>query len=133
MLLDIELTTLKNCRGVLSGDGGGLDRREVSHRQVSDSLRADERQLILLICHKPGFSALPPGQNVPILVDRGLYISSERRFYRVLNAHGQTQRRGRARPPQKPSQVPRPRTQAQNEVWSWGTTYLPTRVRGLRV
>jgi hypothetical protein len=41
---------------------------------------------------------LPPGQIVPILADRGLYIGSERSFYRVLHAHGQAHRRGRARP-----------------------------------
>jgi transposase InsO family protein len=39
----------------------------------------------------------PPGQIVPILADQSLYIGSERSFYRVLHAHGQAHRRGRAR------------------------------------
>jgi hypothetical protein len=31
---------------------------------------------------------LPTGQIVPVLADRGLFIGSERSFYRVLDAHG---------------------------------------------
>jgi transposase InsO family protein len=65
------------------------------------------------------------------LADRGLYIGSERSFYRVLHAHGQVHRRGRARPPQEPRPVPRLRAAGPNEVWSWDITYLPTSVRGV--
>jgi hypothetical protein len=52
---------------------------------------------------------------VPILADRGLSIFSEEAcghgtvcsFYWVLHAHGQTHRRGRARPPQEPRPISR--------------------------
>jgi CHASE1-domain containing sensor protein len=47
---------------------------------VSRRLTVEERQWILLICNQPEFSALPPGQIVPALADRGLYIGSERSF-----------------------------------------------------
>ena len=45
--------------------------------------------LILLTCNEKEFAALQLGQIVPVLADRGLYVGSERRFYRVLRAHGQ--------------------------------------------
>ena len=72
-----------------------------------------------------------PGQIVPVLADRGLYIGSERSFYRVLHHHGQVHRRGRARPPQAPRPVPRLRASGPNQVWSWDITDLPTTVRGV--
>jgi len=55
---------------------------------VSHRLTEDERQRILLTYNQPKFAALPRGQIVPILADRGLYIGSERSFYRVLHVHG---------------------------------------------
>ena len=69
------------------------DRRKSSHRLCSHRLSEEKRQRILLTCNQPEFAALPPGQIVPILADRGLYNSfgedcvygSERSFYRVLN------------------------------------------------
>jgi hypothetical protein len=112
-------------------DGGGVDCRKGSHRNVSHRLSAEERQRILLTCNEPEFAALPPGQIVPILADRGLFIGSERSFYRVLHAHGQANRLGRARPPQEPRLVPRLRAAGPNQVWSWDITYLPTNVRGV--
>ena len=58
---------------------GGLtapaDRRKSSHRLVSHRLSEEERQRILLTCNQPEFAALPPGQIVSILADRGLYNS----------------------------------------------------------
>jgi putative transposase len=98
---------------------------------VSHRLTDEERQRILLTCNQPEFAALPPGQIVPILADRGLYIGSERSFYRVLHDHGQAHRRGRARPPQEPRPVPRLQARGPNQVWSWDITYLPTSVRGV--
>jgi hypothetical protein len=52
-----------------------LDRRKSSHRLVFHRLSEEERQRILLTCNHPEFKALPPGQIVPILADRGLYNS----------------------------------------------------------
>ncbi len=68
---------------------------------------------------------------MPVLADRGLYIGSERSFYRVLHAHGQAHRRGRARPPQAPRPVPRLKASGPKQLWSWDITYLPTTVRGV--
>ena len=98
---------------------------------VSHRLSEEERQRILLTCNEPEFAALPPGQIVPILADRGVFICSERSFYRVLHSHAQANRCGRARPPQEPRPVPRLRAAGPNQVWSWDITYLPTTVRGV--
>jgi transposase-like protein len=123
----------------LIGDGGGHDRRKGSPRLVSHKLSEEERHRILLTCNQAEYASLPPGQIVPALADQGLYNScgedcvygSESSFYRVLHAHGQVQRRGRARPPQEPRPVPRLRASGANQVWSWDITYLPTTVRGI--
>ena len=130
-LLGVGLTTLQRWRRQFAGNGDGLNGRKGSHRLVSHRLSDEERQRILLTCNEPEFAALPPGQIVPVLADRGLYIGSERSFYRVLHAHGQAHRRGRARPPQDPRPVPRLRASGPNQVWSWDITYLPTSVRGV--
>ena len=118
-LLGVGLTTLQRWRRQFAGDGDGLDRRKSSHRLVSHRLSEEERQRILLTCNQPEFAALPPGQIVPILADRGQYIGSERSFYRVLNDNSQVHRRGRAKPPQEPRPVPRLEARGPNEVWSW--------------
>jgi len=131
LLLGVGLTTLQRWRRQFAGDEDGVDRRKGSHRHVAHRLSEEERQRILLTCNEPEFAALPPGQIVPVLADRGLFIGSERSFYRVLHAHGQAHRRGRARPPQAPRPVPRLRAAAPKQVWSWDITYLPTSVRGV--
>ena len=118
-LLGVGLTTLQRWRRQFAGDGDGLDRRKSSQRLVSHRLSEEERQRILLTCNQPEFAALPPGQIVPILADRGQYIGSERSFYRVLNDNSQVHRRGRAKPPQEPRPVPRLEARGPNEVWSW--------------
>ena len=130
-LLGVWLTTLQRWRRQFAADGDGLDGRKGSHRLVSHRLTDEERQRILLTCNEPEFAALPPGQIVPALADRGLYIGSERSFYRVLQAHGQVHRRGRARPPQEIRPVSRLRAAGPNQVWSWDITDLPTTVRGV--
>jgi putative transposase len=56
---------------------------------------------------------------------------SERSFYRVLHAYGQAHRRGRARPPQEPRDVPRLEARGSNQLWSLDITYQPTSVRGV--
>ena len=126
LLLGVGLSTLQRWRRQFAGDGNGVDRRKDSCWHVAYRLSEEERQRILLTCSKPEFAALPPGQIVPVLADRGLYIGSERSFYRVLHSHGQVHRRGRARPPQEPRAVPRLRAAGPDQVWSWDITYLPT-------
>ena len=81
-LLGVGLTTLQRWRRQFAGDGDGLDRRKSSQRLVSHRLSEEERQRILLTCNQPEFAALPPGQIVSILADRGLYNSFSSRSLR---------------------------------------------------
>jgi putative transposase len=71
-LLGEGLITLQRWRRQLAGDGDGLNGRKGSPRQVYLRLTDEKRQRILLTCNQPEFAALPPGQIVPILADRGL-------------------------------------------------------------
>ncbi len=132
VLLGVGLTTLQRWRRQFAGAGDCGDRRKGSNRHVAHRLSEEERQRILLTCNEPEFAALPPGQIVPILADRGLHLGSERSFYRVLHAHGQAHRCGRGRPPQEPRPFPRLRAAGPSQVWSWDIiTHLPTTVRGV--
>mgnify|MGYP006274708633 FL=1 len=138
--MGISLRTLQRWRRQFAAcDGGGVDghgrdggdRRKGSARHVPHRLSEQERQEILAVCNQPQYASLPPAQIVPDLADQGRYLASESSFYRVLHAHQQVQRRGRARPPQAPRPVPRRRADGPNQLWSWDITYLPTGVRGV--
>jgi putative transposase len=130
-LLGVGLTTLQRWSRQFAGGGDGVDCRKDSHRHVAHRFSEEERQSILLTCNEPEFAALPPGQIVPILADRGLYVGSALSFYRGLHAHGNAHRRGRAGSPQEPRPVPRLEAIGPNEEWSWDITYLPISVRGV--
>jgi putative transposase len=56
---------------------------------VAHGFSEEERHRILLTCSETNFAPLPPGQIVLSRVEKGLYICSERSFYRVLHARGQ--------------------------------------------
>jgi putative transposase len=129
--IGICLRTLKRWRKGFADDGDGHDRRKGSRSLVLHRLSEEERQRILLTCNQAESASLPPGQIVPALADQGLYIGSESSFYLVLHAHGQAHRRGRARPPQEPRDVPRLRASGANQLWSWDISDLPTTVRGI--
>ena len=72
-----------------------------------------------------------PARIVPRLADRGQFIASESTFYRVLKAECQLQHRGAERARQQRSKPRALCATAPNELFSWGITYLPTRVIGI--
>ena len=72
----------------------------------------------------------PPARIVPVLADEDTYIASESSFHRVLRAHGQMNRRGRAKPPRR-SRPPTTHIATEpGDVWCWDVTFLPARVQG---
>jgi hypothetical protein len=82
------------------GDGVAADRRPISARPVpANKLSEDECAEILTVVNSVEFASLPPGQIVPTLADRGVYVASESSFYRVLKAASQPHHRGRAKKP----------------------------------
>lgn len=108
-----------------------VDGRTTAQRPTpANALSADERNAILAVCNSGEHADLPPSQIVPRLADKGLYLASERTFYRVLQAADQQHRRGRS---QKPQRHPVPTTHtasAPNQVWSWDITYCVPGVQG---
>ena len=104
-LAGIDARTLRRWKA-----GNGLahgDRRPDADRPTpSHALSEAERAGIIAVVNEPRFAETPPARIVPALADEGIYIASESSFYRVLRAHGQINRRGRAQPP-RPLRPPR--------------------------
>jgi putative transposase len=107
------------------------DRRPHAIRPApSHALTEEERTRIVEVANEPRFTETPPARIVPVLADEGIYIASESSFHRVLRAHGQMTRRGRARPP-RPSRPPTTHIATEpGDVWCWDVTFLPATVQG---
>ena len=89
-----------------------------------------ERARIIEIANEPRFADTPPARIVPALADEGIYIASESSFHRVLCAHGQMNRRGRAQPP-RTSRPPTTHIATRpGDVWCWDVTFLPAQIQG---
>jgi putative transposase len=128
-LAGIDLRTLQRWRGE---DGGVLaDRRPDAVRPTSPQALSDaERARIVAVANEPRFADMPPARIVPMLADEGVYLGSEASFHRVLRAHGQMQRRGRARPPRRCGPPSTHIATGSNQVWCCDVTFLPSRVQG---
>ena len=106
------------------------DGRKGALRPCSHALSEIDKAAILEVCNQPEYQSLPPSQIVPRLADQGVYLASESTLYRVLRAHGQVNRRGRAAPARKVAKPKAVCATAANRVWSWDITYLPAAVKG---
>src|ERR1700760_3599764 len=117
-LAGIDVRTLQRWQ---SDDGlPRSDRRPDADRPVpSHALRDTERAQIIGVTNEPRFADPPPARIVPALADEGIYIASEASFYRVLRAHGQINRRGRAQPPRTSRPPTTHIATAPTEVWCW--------------
>jgi putative transposase len=107
------------------------DRRPDAIRPApSHALTEEERARIVEVANEARFAETPPARIVPVLADEGIYIASESSFHRVLRAHGQMHRRGRARPP-RPSRPPTTHiATGPGHVWCWDVTFLPATAQG---
>jgi putative transposase len=129
-VLGLTPRTLRRWRALAGGDSGLVDRRTCTPRVPANRLSPEEQEAILTVCNAPEYRSLPPTQIVPRLADRGVYLASESSFYRVLRAHDQVHRRGRAAAPR---QVPKPEgvcATAPNAAWCWDITFLASSIRG---
>jgi putative transposase len=128
-LAGIDARTLRRWK---VGDGLACgDRRPGAARSVlSHALSEAERARIIAIANEPRFAETPPARIVPALADEGIYIASESSFHRVLRAHGQMNRRGRAQPP-RTSRPPTTHIATHpGDVWCWDVTFLPAQIQG---
>jgi putative transposase len=125
----IDVRTLQRWKaqdGLVSGDG----RPTAARPTPSHALSAAERERILAVANEPRFADVPPARIVPMLADEGTYLASESSFARVLRAHGQNARRGRAKPPKQSRPPTTHIATAVRQVWCWDMTYLPAVVTG---
>jgi hypothetical protein len=117
LVRDIEQARADGARLAPACSLAGIDARTLRRWQAGDGLRQGDRRLdadrpipshalseaerarIIAVANEPRFSETPPARIVPALADEGIYIASESSFHRVLHAHGQMNRRGRAQPP----------------------------------
>jgi putative transposase len=94
-----------------------------SDRRSPRALSVEERQTILATLHSPRFQDRSPAEVYATLLDEGVYLASERTFYRLLAVQGETaERRDQLVHPAyaKPELLAtRP-----NDVWSWDITKL---------
>ena len=112
--------------GVVAGDG----RPQAVRPTPGHALSPEERAALLAVANEPRFASVPPARIVPMLADEGVYLGSESSMARVLKAHGQSARRGRAKAP-KASRPPSTHiATAPGQVWCWDMTYLPANVMG---
>ena len=128
-LAGIDVRTLQ--RWMAGADLARADRRPDADREVaSHALSEAERARIIEVANEPRFADTPPARIVPALADDGIYIASESSFHRVLRAHGQMNRRGRAQPP-RASRPPITHIATRpGEIWCWDVTFLPAQTQG---
>jgi putative transposase len=125
----IDARTLQRWK---SGDGlaWGDRRPAADHPVPPHALSEAERAKIVAVSNEPRFATTPPARIVPALADEGIYLASEASFHRVLRAHGQMNRRGRARPPQTLRPPTTHIATRPGEVWCWDVTFLPAQIQG---
>jgi putative transposase len=99
-------------------------------RSVPRKLSEADRAAVIAVLHEERFVDQPPGEIVATLLSEGLYLASERTYYRVLAEFAEVQERRAQRrhpAPVKPSLVAR----APNQVWTWDITKLAGPAKGL--
>ena len=107
------------------------DQRPVVPKHCAYALTDAEKQQIIDVCNSSEMESLPPSQIVPILADRGVYIASERSFYRVLKQFNQNHERGLSRPRQERAAPTTYEATAPCQVFSWDITYLKGPAKGV--
>jgi hypothetical protein len=82
-ILELSTRTIQRWRKDLHDD-----KRKGNTFKTSNALTIKERQKVIDTVCSLEFRNLPPGQIVPRLADRGIYIASESTIYRILKAFG---------------------------------------------
>lgn len=106
-------------------DGRPLATRPIPANKLSE----EEQAALLAVANRPDYASLTPHQIVPKLADEGVYVASERTFYRVLKKLGQARRRSRSKAPRK-RVLTTHQADGPNQVWCWDITWMPSTVKG---
>jgi len=98
-------------------------------RRSARWLTEHEEATIVACLDDPALAAGSVGERWARAFDAGVYLASERTWYRVARRHRRTRpRRPTGRTTPRP--VPRLCADAPHAVWSWDITWLPTPIRG---
>lgn len=92
--LGLSWRTVKRWRG----PNGGKDARHEAGVSPAHKLTEAEKATIVAHATSPEYRELSPGQIVPLLADKGVYVASESSFYRVLHEHDLMKHREPSRP-----------------------------------
>ena len=125
----IDARTLQRWKGkdgLNTGDG----RPQAVRPTPGHALSPEERAALLAVANEPRFASLPPARIVPMLADEGVYLGSASSMARVLKAHGQNARRGRAKVPKATRPPTTHIATAPGQVWCSDMTDLPANVLG---
>lgn len=125
--IDLEVRTLQRWHRDKTKGDLRPQRRQTPKNQLSN----EERIQVLSLLNSPEFGHLPPGQIVPKLADKGIYLVSESTLYRELRKAGQLKHRRTERPAQPRAKPEGFSATAPNQLYSWDITYLPSTVRGM--
>jgi putative transposase len=100
-------------------------RPPIPHRQRRQprALSVEERARVLEILNSERFADESPAHVWATLLDEGVYLASQRTFYRVLADHEQTGER-RAQATHPPHVRPELLAEAPNRVWTWDITKI---------
>jgi len=107
-------------------DDGRQTREFIPTNKITPAVR----QEILTVVNTAEFCNMSPNQIVPVLAERGVYIASERTFYRVLNDESQCQHRQKSKPGTQRHKPKAHCTTGPGQCLSWDITYLKTPVLG---
>ena len=125
--IDLEVRTLQRWQS----DTTKGDLRPLRQQMPANALSKEEREQVLSVLNSAEFGHLPPGQIVPKLADKGVYVASESTMYRELRKADQLRHRRSERPAQPRSKPEGFSATAPNQLYSWDITYLPSTVRGM--
>lgn len=124
-ILELDIRTLQRWQQ----ESSLKDKRCGPITEPANKLTAAECARILEVANSPEYCNQTPGQIVPNLADKEIYIGSESSFYRVLKKENMLQHRSATRPKthRKPDEL---NATGPNQLWSWDITYLPSNIRG---
>lgn len=107
------------------------DQRKGSEKRVVRKLSEDERNEIIALSCSDRFKNLNPYEIVSILAEDGIYLASERTFYRILAEKGLIKHRSNRKPGKKRGKPKELIATGPDQVWCWDITYLKSSVSGL--
>lgn len=106
------------------------DKRRVVKNIPPNKLSDEDREEIERICCSDRFKDLSPNVIVPILAEEGVYIASEKTFYRVLGDKSLLAHRSESSPSKKRNKPEELKATGPDQIWSWDITYLLSDIKG---